>query len=52
MGFVRIFWRNNVEEAYLPKMSILVQILSEIVAIYAWVEHQKNLEEFYGVFEV
>ena len=51
MGFVRIFWRNNVEEAYLPKMSILVQILSEIVAIYAWVD-PKNLEGFYGVFEV
>ena len=22
MGFVRIFWKNNVQEAYLPKMSI------------------------------
>ena len=32
MGFVRIFWKNNVQEAYLPKMSILGQIVSEIVA--------------------
>ena len=32
MGFVRIFWKNNVQEAYLPKMSISGQIVSEIVA--------------------
>ena len=32
MGFVRIFWKNNVQEAYLPKMSTLGQIVSEIVA--------------------
>ena len=32
MGFVRIFWKNNVQEAYLPKMNILGQIVSEIVA--------------------
>ena len=32
MGFVWIFWKNNVQEAYLPTMSILEQILSEIVA--------------------
>ena len=32
MGFVRIFWKNNVQEAYLPKMSIAGQIVSEIVA--------------------
>ena len=31
MGFVRIFWKNNVQEAYLPKMSISGQIVSEIV---------------------
>ena len=24
MGFVRIFWKNNIQEAFLPKMSILV----------------------------
>ena len=23
MGFVRIFWKNNIQEAYLPKISIL-----------------------------
>ena len=32
MGFVRIFWKNNVQEAYLPKMSISGKIVSEIVA--------------------
>ena len=32
MGFVRIFWKNNVQEAYLPKMSISGQIVPEIVA--------------------
>ena len=32
MGFVRIFWKNNVQEAYLPKMGIAGQIVSEIVA--------------------
>ena len=32
MGFVRIFWKNNFQEVYLPKMSISEQIVSEIVA--------------------
>ena len=32
MGFFRIFWKNNLQEAYLPKMSISGQIVSEIVA--------------------
>ena len=32
MGFVRIFWTKNVQEAYLPKMSISGQIFPEIVA--------------------
>ena len=32
MIFVRIFWKNNVPEAYLPKMSISGQIVPEIVA--------------------
>ena len=32
MGFVRIFWKNNIQEAYLPKTSISGQILSEILA--------------------
>ena len=34
MGFVRIFWKNNVQEAYLPKMSISGQITSEMLAGY------------------
>ena len=54
MGFVRIFWKNNVQEAYLPKMSILGQIVSDIVAQlclqnsihtllnFFWVDPQKN----------
>ena len=32
MGFIRIFWKNNVQEAYLPKMSISGQIVSEMLA--------------------
>ena len=34
MGFVRIFWKNNVQEAYLPKVSISGQIVSEMFAGY------------------
>ena len=53
MGFARIFWKNNVQEAYLPKMSISGQIVSEIVAqlysensiqtllIFFWVDPKK-----------
>jgi len=32
MGFVRIFWKNNNQKAYLPKTSIVGQIDSEILA--------------------
>ena len=32
MRFVRIFWNNNVPEAYLPKMSLSGQIVFKIVA--------------------
>ena len=32
MGFVRIAWKNNIQEAYLPKTSIVGQIVSEILA--------------------
>ena len=32
MGFVRIFWKNNIQEAYLPKPSIVGKIVSEILA--------------------
>ena len=34
MGFVGIFWKNNIQEAYLPKMSISGQIISEKLAGY------------------
>ena len=34
MGFVRIFWKTNVQEASLPKMSISGQIVSEMLAGY------------------
>ena len=33
-GFVRIFWKNNFQETYLPKMSIAGQIVSEMLAGY------------------
>ena len=32
MGFVRIFWKNNIQEVYSPKTSISGQIVSEILA--------------------
>ena len=32
MGFVRVFWKNNIQEAYLPNTSISGQIVSEILA--------------------
>ena len=46
MGFVRIFWKNNVQEAYLPKMSISGQIISEIVAQLCL---ENSLLNFFGV---
>ena len=65
MGFVQIFWKNNVHEAYLPKMSILGrEIVSEIVAQlclensiqtlpnFFWVDPKKNQKGLYGVFWV
>ena len=33
MGVVKIFWKNNVQDTYLPKISILGQIVSEILAL-------------------
>ena len=49
MGFVKIFWKNNVQEAYLPKMSISGQIVSEIVAqLYSEISIQ-TLLIFFGV---
>ena len=32
MGFVRIFWKKHIQEAFLPKTSIVGQIVSEILA--------------------
>ena len=32
MGFVRVFWKNNIQEDYLPNTSISGQIVSEIWA--------------------
>ena len=32
MGFLKIFWKNNVQDAYLPKLSIPEQIVPEILA--------------------
>ena len=32
MGFVKIFWKNNVQDAYVPKISISGQIVSDILA--------------------
>ena len=32
MGFVRTFWKNNIQEAYLPITGISWQIVSEILA--------------------
>ena len=45
MGFVRIFWKNNVQEAYLPKMSISGQIVSEIFS-YDFGCRKKALSDF------
>ena len=38
MAFVKIFWKNNVQEAYLPKISIVGQIVSEILAQLCFVD--------------
>ena len=32
MGFVKISWKNNAQDAYLPKISIVGQTVSEILA--------------------
>ena len=49
MGFVRISWKNNVQEAYLPKMSISGQIVSEIVAQLCLENSIQTLLNFFGV---
>ena len=42
MGFVKIFWKNNVQDAYLPKISISEQIASEILTFYALMTPYKS----------
>ena len=32
MGFVKIYWKNNVQDTYFPKTSTVGQIVSEILA--------------------
>ena len=32
MGFVKIFWKNTVHDADVPKISISGQIVSEVLA--------------------
>ena len=49
MGFVRIFWKNNVQEAYLPKLSISGQIVSEIVAQLSLENSIQTLVNFFWV---
>ena len=49
IGFVRIFWKNNAQEAYLPKMSIWGQILYEIVAQLCLQNSIQTLLNFFGV---
>ena len=49
MGFVRIFWKNNAQEAYLPKMSISGQIVPEIVAQLCLENSIQTLLIFFGV---
>ena len=48
MGFVRIFGKNNIQEAYLPKISISGQIVSEILAQLCS-DNSKTLLNFLGV---
>ena len=49
MVFVRIFWKNNVQEAYLSKMSISGQIVSEIVTQLCLENSIQTLLNFFGV---
>ena len=49
MGFVRIFWKNNVQEAYLPKINISGKIVSEILAQLCSDNPIQTLLNFFGV---
>ena len=47
MGFVRRFWKNNIQKAYLRITGILWQIVSEILAqLCSNGSIMRNLEEF------
>ena len=46
--FVSIIWNNNVQEAYLPKMSISGQIVSEIIAQLCLENFIQTLLNFFG----
>ena len=48
MGFVWIFWKNNVQEAYLPKMSFSGQTVPEIVAQLCLENSIQTLLNFFG----
>ena len=47
MGFVRIFSKNNVQEAYLPKISISGQTVSAIVAQLCLENSRTNPSKFF-----
>ena len=49
MGFVWIFWKNNVQEAYLPKMSFSGQTVPEIVAQLCLENSIQTLLNFFWV---
>ena len=51
MGFVRIFWKKNFQDSYLPKTSIVDQIVCEILAqVMLWWLHTNPSEfNFYDV---
>ena len=44
-----MFWKNNVQEAYLPKMSISGQIVPEIVAQLRLGNSIQTLLNFFGL---
>ena len=48
MWFVRIFSKNNVQEAFLPKMSISGQIVFEMLAGYTQKTPYKAFQFFFG----
>ena len=46
MEFVKIFWKNIVQEPFFPKITIFNQIVSEMLAGYA----QKTQHTLFQVF--